>query len=174
MESSASEFARCEAFMRRELPGRVRGELEARIERALAPVEENLKHQLVGIVQELQATLFEEFKQSSRQGHTQRTGDKQVIREGAVAETPCACNQTIYSPLIQDNEGTKRDAMMPYPDVLMDTAAMQDAWRVSQPVEVTLSSYPFIVDDSAAFLSVAQNSGNWDSQWTDAAYRNWM
>lgn len=52
--SPASDITRYEEFLRRELPRRVRGELEVRIEHELGPVEESLKHQLVDIVRDMQ------------------------------------------------------------------------------------------------------------------------
>jgi hypothetical protein len=60
-----AELGRYEEFLRQELPGKVRQELENRID-ALAPpaLEDALKGQLVNIVHDLQVQLFEAFKAS--------------------------------------------------------------------------------------------------------------
>lgn len=62
--SPTSEFARYEEFLRRELPTRVRQQLEVRIEEALNPVEESLRGQIVDIVRDMQLQLFEMYKSS--------------------------------------------------------------------------------------------------------------
>lgn len=162
--------------MRRELPGRVRGELEVRIERALIPVEESLKQQLVGIVQDLQVTLFEEFKQSYRHGDPIRTSGCEMAVSIAAAVVPDDASQTVYNPLVQDDKGKGKDAIVPGPDnYVVETSNMDNVWSVSQPMGIALPSYPFIVDDTAAFLdSVTQEDGNWDSRWTNGAYSSWM
>ncbi|PSR88575.1 hypothetical protein BD289DRAFT_482075 [Coniella lustricola] len=60
-----SELAQYEAFMRAQLPRRVRCELEQRIAQQLMPIEENLKAQLIDIVRDMQLRLLEEFKKPS-------------------------------------------------------------------------------------------------------------
>lgn len=61
---SPSKFVLYEQFLRRELPSRVRQELEIRIEEALSPVEEGLQSQLVDIVRDTQRQLFEIYESS--------------------------------------------------------------------------------------------------------------
>lgn len=56
-----SAFDRYERYLRRELPRRVRQELEIRIDQALEPLEENLKSQIVDIVRDAQLALFQSF-----------------------------------------------------------------------------------------------------------------
>lgn len=162
--------------MRRELPGRVRNELEVRIERALVPMEESLKQQLVGIVQELQARLFEEFRQAYRQENSVRTNANEVAAGGAATEIPDDPSQMIYSPFTQDGGGKGTDVMVSHPDNQVGgNAGMGNAWSVSQPMDTALPSYPFMMDDSAAFLNDGtQEGGIWDSRWTNAAYSSWM
>ncbi|KAF6829405.1 hypothetical protein CPLU01_07933 [Colletotrichum plurivorum] len=60
-----SAFARYEQYLRRELPKKVRRELEARIDQALEPLEESLKSQIVEIVRDAQASLYENFLSAS-------------------------------------------------------------------------------------------------------------
>lgn len=175
-DGHSSQFAQCEAFMRRELPGRVRGELEVRIERALVPVEESLKQQLVGIVQDLQVKLFEEFRHAYRQENSARTDESRIAAAGATAVVmPNDSSQMLYSPFIQDDKGQGKDAVLPCPDNdAMETSDFGSAWSVSQPMDIALSSYPFILDDPSALLGdVTQTGGNWDSRWTNAMYSNW-
>ncbi|KAF9869566.1 hypothetical protein CkaCkLH20_12959 [Colletotrichum karsti] len=56
-----SSFTRYEHSLRRELPKKVRRELEARIDQALEPLEETLKSQIVDIVRDAQLSLFQSF-----------------------------------------------------------------------------------------------------------------
>lgn len=159
IEGLSSELARCEAFMRRELPGRVRGELETRIERALVPVEESLKQQLVGIVQDLQVRLFEEFKLAYRQGILTRK-DGNVISAGDTSGgVPDNLSKIVCGPVIQDS------VAFPNPEsYVLGNADMEESWGVSQPMDLVLASYPFAMDDPAAFLDdVTQQGENWDS-----------
>lgn len=65
-----SELAQYEAFMRAQLPKRVRRELEKRIEQQMAPIEEHIKAQLVDIVRDLQLKLLEEFRKPNSPGTT--------------------------------------------------------------------------------------------------------
>lgn len=60
--SPASELSRYEAFLRRELPLRVRQQLEVRIDEALSPIGEVLRAQLVEIVRDMQLELFTIYK----------------------------------------------------------------------------------------------------------------
>ncbi|KAK5652662.1 hypothetical protein OQA88_10256 [Cercophora sp. LCS_1] len=62
--SPEDEFVRYEQFLRRELPGRVRQELETRIDERLNPIEEGLRDELVEIVRDMQLQLFELYKAS--------------------------------------------------------------------------------------------------------------
>ncbi|KAM7203143.1 hypothetical protein V8F20_004085 [Naviculisporaceae sp. PSN 640] len=62
--SPGGEFIRYEQFLRRELPGRVRQELETRIEERINPMEETLRGELVEIVRDMQLQLFELYKAS--------------------------------------------------------------------------------------------------------------
>lgn len=162
--------------MRRELPGRMRGELEVRIERALIPVEESLKQQLVGIVQELQVRLFEEFKQNYRQANSAGAINNALAAGDVAAETSSGPNQMLYSPATEDGKGKGKDVMIPFSDNHeVHKSSMEDVWGVSQPMDIALPSYPFIMDDPAAFLDdVAEEGGHWDSQWTNATYSTWM
>lgn len=66
--SPNQEFVRYEQFLRRELPSRVRLQLEVRIEERLSPVEEGLRSELVEIVREMQLQLFEIYKSSRTTG----------------------------------------------------------------------------------------------------------
>lgn len=175
-EGPSSEFTRCEEFMRRELPGRVRNELEVRIERALVPMEENLKQQLVGIVQELQVRLFEEFKQAYRQESPMRANASEVAASGASANIPDGPSQMEYSPFAQDDDGNGKDLMVSHPDDHTEgNAGMESARSVSQPMGIALPLYPFIMDDWAAVLNDGTHEdGHWESQWMNAAYSSWM
>lgn len=56
-----------EQFLRRELPDRVRQQLEVRIESALHPVEEALRGQIVDIVRDTQLDLFQSYMSSFAQ-----------------------------------------------------------------------------------------------------------
>ncbi|KAI1359916.1 hypothetical protein F5Y08DRAFT_62871 [Xylaria arbuscula] len=53
-----------EEYLERELPLRVRQQLEVRVERALDPVEEVLRGELVEIVRDVQLELFQRFRSS--------------------------------------------------------------------------------------------------------------
>lgn len=156
--------------MRRELPGRVRGELETRIERALVPLEESLKQQLVGIVQDLQVRLFEEFKLAYRQENLTRKDGNVVSAGDTSGDVPDNLSQMVCSPVIQDSVAT------PNPEsYVLGNTCLGHIWGVSQPMDLALASYPFVMDDPAAFLDdVAQQGENWDSRWTDAAYNSLM
>jgi len=61
----SASFSLYEQFLRRELPRRVRRELESRIEERLNPIEEGLRGELVEIVRDLQLQLFEMYKSAT-------------------------------------------------------------------------------------------------------------
>lgn len=63
-----------ERFLQRELPPRVRGQLERRIEEELIPVEARLRGQIVEIVRDTQVELFRLFKLSSQNRSTHEVG----------------------------------------------------------------------------------------------------
>jgi hypothetical protein len=63
-DSSGDELTRYEQFLRRELPNRVRQQLEVRIEERFNPLEETLRTELVEIVRDMQLQLFEIYKSS--------------------------------------------------------------------------------------------------------------
>jgi hypothetical protein len=63
-ESYEDELTRYEQFLRRELPNRVRQQLEVRIEQRFNPLEETLRTELVEIVRDMQLQLFEIYKSS--------------------------------------------------------------------------------------------------------------
>jgi hypothetical protein len=87
-----AEFAHYEEFLSRELPPRVRRELEIAVEKELEPVEERIKSQVVDIVRNLQLKLFRSYQQSSKfpltsipesqEGTTLASGSSDVAGEG--------------------------------------------------------------------------------------------
>ncbi|KAI1459618.1 hypothetical protein F4805DRAFT_419639 [Annulohypoxylon moriforme] len=60
----ADPMVEYESFLRREMPDRVRHQLELRIEDVLNPIEETLRGQIVDIVRDVQLELFQSFRAS--------------------------------------------------------------------------------------------------------------
>lgn len=60
--STPDAFARYEEFLSQELPRRVRRHLEVLVDRALEPLEEELRNQLVNIVRVSQRELFQSYQ----------------------------------------------------------------------------------------------------------------
>lgn len=71
-----SAFARYDRYLRRELPQQVHRELETRLSRYLEHLGENLKSQIVEIVRDAQASLYDNFlSASSRAPETERASE---------------------------------------------------------------------------------------------------
>ncbi|KAJ8125719.1 hypothetical protein O1611_g7920 [Lasiodiplodia mahajangana] len=76
-----------EEYLQRELPSRVREQLEIRIEEALDPIEETLRGQIVEIVRDMQLELFRLFRSSIRQPDRASThGAERVEAQGRMGE----------------------------------------------------------------------------------------
>jgi hypothetical protein len=74
-----------DGFLRREMPDRVRYQLELRIEDALNPLEETLRGQIVDIVRDTQLELFKVFMSSLGEASglgTRSLIDPQVMEQG--------------------------------------------------------------------------------------------
>ncbi|KAK8123958.1 hypothetical protein PG999_003876 [Apiospora kogelbergensis] len=78
-----------EGFLRREMPDRVRHQLEVRIEDALNPIEEALRGQIVDIVRDVQLELFQSFRSSLRDA----PGASNHDQEAATIETASFAEQ---------------------------------------------------------------------------------
>lgn len=59
------EFAQIEKYARRELPRLVRRELELRVQRSCSTIEDQLKRELVDIVQHCQSEIFRSYRQTN-------------------------------------------------------------------------------------------------------------
>lgn len=89
-----------ETFLRREMPNRVRQQLELLIEDALNPIEETLRGQIVDIVRDVQLELFRSFR-----GSIDATLPNDNLRqEFAVIETNSSAAEQIW-----DGEGGNDD-----------------------------------------------------------------
>ncbi|KAI0096227.1 hypothetical protein GGR51DRAFT_543873 [Nemania sp. FL0031] len=87
-----------EEYLQRELPPRVREQLEIRIEQALDPIEETLRGQIVEIVRDMQLELFRSFRSSIRQPYDTTTYRvERVEAEGRMGEQ--RPDETIQGPL---------------------------------------------------------------------------
>ncbi|KAI1859822.1 hypothetical protein JX265_010271 [Neoarthrinium moseri] len=90
-----------ESFLRREMPNRVRHQLELRIEDALNPIEETLRGQIVEIVRDVQLELFQSFRASI--GRAPLSGRHE--QEAAVVEANTPAEQ------IRDRDGGNHGAL---------------------------------------------------------------
>jgi len=59
------EFAQIEKYARRELPRLVRRELELRVQRSCSAIEDQLRRELVDIVQHCQSEIFRSYRQAN-------------------------------------------------------------------------------------------------------------
>ncbi|KAL1866466.1 hypothetical protein Daus18300_006701 [Diaporthe australafricana] len=170
----ASDIAHYEEFLRRELPRRVRGELEVRIEQELSPVEESLKRQLVDIVRDMQQRLFADFRKLQGEGASQRdeaAGDEGMgsceLADGAdVKGKGKAVASQSPEQLTVETSGA------PFDDLLDETPPISTGWATSsQPIDVYRQPQPFF-DDATRFNGVMydlnQNCGDWS--WPDSGY----
>lgn len=168
----ASDIAQYEEFLRRELPRRVRGELEVRIEQELSPVEESLKRQLVDIVRDMQQRLFADFRRLQGEGASQRDepkGDEEVgrcelIGGGDVKGKGKALASQSPEQLTFETSGTSLNDTI-------DETPISTGWTTSQPIAMYRQPQPFF-DNAARFdgviFDLGQSCGDWS--WADSGY----
>ncbi|KAI3397829.1 hypothetical protein diail_10362 [Diaporthe ilicicola] len=174
----ASDIAQYEDFLRRELPRRVRGELEVRIEQELSPVEESLKRQLVDIVRDMQQRLFADFRRLQGEGAPRRDevgGDEEELRcvelvDGADVKDkgkPAASQSPEQLTTIETSGASLLD------DLIEGTPPITAGWAAStsQPIDMYRQPQPFF-DSSARFdgvvFDLGQGCGDWS--WADSGY----
>ncbi|KAI1123194.1 hypothetical protein F5Y10DRAFT_252291 [Nemania abortiva] len=113
-----------EAYLQRELPPRVREQLEIRIEQALNPVEEALRVQIVEVVRDMQLELFRSFRSSIGQLDDPSThGTERVETEGGMREQqfdgpsqgPSADNDAFQSSQLEQSFEDQLAAWRPEP-----------------------------------------------------------
>lgn len=166
------EIARYEEFLRRELPRRVRGELEVRIEQELSPVEESLKRQLVDIVRDMQQTLFADFRRL--QSGAAPPGDDMAGDE----EPEQGCGSDLKGKERATGSESPEDLVIDastsgisFDDALQETPPMTTGWAASQPIDVFRQPQPFF-DDATRFggviFDLGQSCGDWS--WADSGY----
>lgn len=168
-----SDIARYEDFLRRELPRRVRGELEVRIEQELMPVEESLKRQLVDIVRDMQQRLFADFRRLQDEAAPQQRDDMAGIEEqgrecGGDAKRKGRATAS-ESPEELVIEASTSGAS--FDDPIQETPPTSSSWAASQPIDVYRQPQPYF-DDAARFdgviFDLGQTCGDWS--WADSGY----
>lgn len=167
-----SDIARYEEFLRRELPRRVRGELEVRIEQELSPVEESLKRQLVDIVRDMQQRLFADFRKLQGDGSPQKdeaAGDGEVGRENDGDIKGKARATASESP--EDLVIEPSTSVASFDDSVNETPPITTGWATSQPIDVYRPPQSFF-DDGTKFdgvmFDLSQSCGDWS--WADSGY----
>lgn len=169
-----SDIARYEEFLRRELPRRVRGELEVRIEQELSPVEESLKRQLVDIVRDMQQSLFADFRKLQGDGSSQKdeaAGDGEIEGENdGVVKGKGRSTTTSESPEDLVMETSTSGASFDEP--VNETPPITSGWAASQPIGVyNRQPQPFF-DDATRFdgviFDLGQSCADWS--WADSGY----
>lgn len=168
-----SDISRYEEFLRRELPRRVRGELEVRIEQELSPVEESLKRQLVDIVRDMQQRLFADFRRLQGESAPPQGDDMAEDEEpgricvGDVKGKGKATASESPEDLIVEasTSGASLD------DPVQETPPITTGWAPSQPIDVYRQPQPFF-DDATRFdgliFDLGQSCGDWS--WADSGY----
>lgn len=168
-----SDISRYEEFLRRELPRRVRGELEVRIEQELSPVEESLKRQLVDIVRDMQQRLFADFRGLQGEAAPPQGDDMAEDEEpgricgGDVKGKGKATASESPEDLIVEasTSGASLD------DPIQETPPITTGWAASQPIDVYRQPQPFF-DDATRFdgviFDLGQSCGDWS--WADSGY----
>lgn len=134
-----------ETFLRREMPNRVRQQLELRIEDALNPIEEALRGQIVDIVRDVQMELFRSFRASI--GATPPTNN--LRHETAITEVSSTITEQIRDSE-DGNVGTQEFSITGSTDadMLHQSFSAQSDWeeqmQAYQPVPpLDLSSLDF-------------------------------
>lgn len=167
--SPASDIARYEEFLRRELPRRVRGELEVRIEHELSPVEESLKRQLVDIVRDMQQRLFADFRKLQGEGAPQ-TGEtksnEELERENGGDVKGKGRATVLESPEDLVMEISTSGAS--FEDPAHETPPITAGWTNAQPIDMYRQPQPFL-DGVARFDGVIFNLDQ-DWSWADSGY----
>lgn len=172
---ASSDIAHYEEFLRRELPRRVRGELEVRIEQALSPVEESLKRQLVDIVRDMQQRLFADFRRL--QG-----GEGPLPRdEAAAGDVGLGCSELADGVDVKGKgkavasespeQLTIETSGASFGDLVGETPPISTGWATSQPIDVFRQPQPFF-DNATRFDGVMFdfNQGGGDWSWPDSGY----
>lgn len=170
--SPPTDFARYEEFLRRELPRRVRGELEVRIEHELSPVEESLKHQLVDIVRDMQQRLFADFRKMQGDGasHTEGiTGNEELGEDDGGDAKGKGRATALESPeelaVETSNSGASFD------DSIHETPPTTADWATTQPIDVYRQSQQFldgVANFNGVMFDLGQSCGDWS--WADSGY----
>lgn len=162
-----SDIARYEEFLRRELPRRVRGELEVRIEQELSPVEESLKRQLVDIVRDMQQSLFADFRRL--QGEA-APSQRDEMAEGEEPGRICGGDNkgkgkatASESPEDLIIEASTSGASLD--DPIQETPPITTGWAASQPIDVFRQPQPFF---DGVIFDLGQSCGDWS--WADSGY----
>lgn len=168
-----SDIARYEEFLRRELPRRVRGELEVRIEQELSPVEESLKRQLVDIVRDMQQTLFADFRKLQGDGSPQKdeaAEDGEVERENG--DDVKGKGRATASESPEDLVIEPSTSVASLDDPVNETPPITTGWAASQPIDVYRQPQPPFFDDATRFdgvmFDLGQSCGDWS--WADSGY----
>lgn len=168
--SPASDIARYEEFLRRELPRRVRGELEVRIEQELSPVEESLKRQLVDIVRDMQQRLFADFRKLQGAPHEEEAqGDEEMATDIGGDAKGKGRATALESP--EDLVMETSTSGVSFDDPTHETPPITTGWAITQPIDVYRQAQPFL-DGVAKFDGVIfdldQSCGEWS--WADSGY----
>ncbi|KAG8167489.1 hypothetical protein KVR01_003178 [Diaporthe batatas] len=167
--SPASDITRYEEFLRRELPRRVRSELEVRIEHELSPVEESLKHQLVDIVRDMQQRLFADFRKLQGDGTTQTetTVELETESDGYVKGKGRA--MALESPEDLAMETSTSGAS--FDDPAHETPPIVAGRTPTLPIDVYRQSQPSLnstADFNGVMFELGQGCGDWS--WADSGY----
>jgi hypothetical protein len=170
--SPASDIARYEEFLRRELPRRVRGELEVRIEHELSPVEESLKHQLVDIVRDMQQRLFADFRRLQGEvppvppQNEEATGNEKPVGEdgGDVKGKERATALESPEDLVMETSTSGASSDGP----AHETPAITAGWATAQPIDMYRQPQP-LLDGVPRFDGVIFDLGQ-DWSWADSGY----
>lgn len=171
-DAAESDIARYEEFLRRELPRRVRGELEVRIEAELSPVEESLKRQLVDIVRDMQQRLFADFRRLQGEGDQQRgEGAGSEALRGEDGGDVKGKGRATASESPEDLAIGTSSSGASLDDLIQDTPPITTSWAASQPIDVYRQPQPFF-DELARFDGVMFDLGGGcgDWSWADSGY----
>ncbi|KAI0413265.1 hypothetical protein F5X98DRAFT_390999 [Xylaria grammica] len=150
-----------EEYLQRELPLRVRQQLEVRVERALDPVEEALRGQLVEIVRDVQLELFQLFRsaipsvdgQDSRRTlrlNNNTNSDEQSEPRNVDQQEPGPADQVV-------------DSTFGGLDVSLNSANALAAWRPEPYLDLDLEEFDGQLFDFQEFMLHTEDN--------DSAYR---
>ncbi|KAL1861649.1 hypothetical protein Daus18300_008765 [Diaporthe australafricana] len=119
-----------ENFLQRELPLRVRGQLERRIEAELIPIEDRLRGQIVEIVRDTQIELFRLFKlsaqnrkapeESMQHDEVSHTDLSHPPRQDSDCESRSGQDHSVETNVTSEGWSLENHMQLPRPDPLLD------------------------------------------------------